>query len=73
MLKAIIFDYNRKFIFNIWESTFKVIKIKFLILIAYYLQISRQSKKTNWITEIILKYLIIINLDKEWDRFLLIL
>ena len=63
---VIIFDKNSKFVSNFWQAMFRLLNIKLLIITTYHSQINEQSKRTNQIIEIVLRYLISKNFDIDW-------
>lgn len=64
--KIIIFDRNSKFMLEFWKIVFIKSKTIMLTSIAYHSQIDDQSKRTNQIIEIVLRYHLIATLDDEW-------
>ena len=69
--KTIIFDRNRKFLFDFWKVIFKQLKILLLYFIAYHFQIDDQSNRINQIVEIVLRFFMTIMNDFiEWSELL---
>lgn len=52
IFKIIIFDYDPKFLFNLWTILYKQLSIKFFYLTTYYLQTNGASECINQITKI---------------------
>jgi hypothetical protein len=65
MSRAIIFDKDAKFRFDLWKILFKIIEIDLLTNIVYHSQIDEQSKRTNQIVKIVLRFLLTSN-DQEY-------
>ena len=60
---AIIFDRDFKFIFEFWRNLFKRFDVDLLTFIFYHAQTDEQSKRTNQIVKIAIRFLITINID----------
>ena len=54
--QIILFDRNKKFMTVFWKTTFNHLKIAFLFITAYHFQKNDQSKQTNQILKIALKF-----------------
>ena len=63
---VILFDRDRKFLFELWTTIFRYLDVKLLYSIVYHSQIDDQSEIINQIVEIALRYLIVTlnNFDK---------
>ena len=56
--KTIIFDCDRKFLFDMWTIMFTKLNVKLFYFITYHFQIDELSKRINQTFEIILRFLI---------------
>ncbi len=63
--RAIIFDRDAKFRFEIWKALFKVVEIDLLMSTAYHSQTDEQSERINQTIEIALRFLLTCN-DQEY-------
>ena len=54
--KIIIFDKNKKFLFDMWNAMFKKLNVKLLYSIVYYFQTNKQNERINQIVEIVIKF-----------------
>ena len=62
----IIFDRDSKFLFEFWTVFFERLNTNLFFNFAYHSQIDEQSKRTNQIFEIILRYFITKHSDLNW-------
>ena len=67
---VIIFDRNRKFLFDFWIAFFKRLEINLLMNTAYHSQIDDLSKRFNQIVEMTLRFLITENSNIDWIKIL---
>lgn len=56
--KIIIFDCDRKFLSELWQTIFTRLKMKTLFYTAYHPQSNGQNEKTNQTIEIVFRYFI---------------
>ncbi len=71
LFKAIISDWDRKFLFSLWKGIFKQLKINLLYLTAYHSQTDDSSETTNKMIEIALQYwIMILKCSEEWPKSL---
>ena len=56
LLKAIIFDRDRKFLSELWSVIFSKLEVKLLYFIAYHSQTDDQFERINQMIEIALRY-----------------
>ena len=70
LLKIIIFDRDRKFLFAFWKALFLRLEVKLLYFIAYHSQFDDAFERINQIIEITLKSLILIINSKDWLTFI---
>ena len=73
MSRAFIHDKDKKFLFVFWKTIFKKLSVQYLAFVVYHSQINDQSERTNQIVEIVLRYILTINLDLDWMTFLSII
>ena len=69
--KVIIFDRNRKFLFELWIIIFKHFDVNLFYFTIYYSQTNEQSEKINQMIKIILKYYMNM-LQKSFDWSLIL-
>ena len=69
----IIFDKNKKFIFELWKAIFSRLRIKLMMIIAYHAQTNNQFKKTNQTIEIAFRFFITKNSNFEWSKMFFVL
>ncbi len=62
----IISNKDLKFIFEFWRTVINKLKIKLLMSIAYHSQTDKQSKKTNQIVKIALRFFLTKNSRIDW-------
>ena len=63
--ERIIFDKDSKFLSDFWKAMFKKLKTNLLLFTTYYSQTDEQSKRTNQIVKITLRYFIAKNPEKD--------
>ena len=69
--KMILSDRDRKFLFDLWKSIFRTLKINFLYFTVYHSQIDESSERINQTVEIVLRhYLLNMNNSTEWSDVL---
>jgi len=74
LFKAIISDWDRKFLFSLWKGIFKQLKVNLLYLTVYHSQTDGSSETTNKMVEIVLQYWIMtLKCPEEWSKSLLCL
>jgi hypothetical protein len=56
--KIIIFDRDSKFVNSFWKATFHYLNVALHFIIAYHLSSDDQSKRTNQIIKIVIKYVL---------------
>ena len=67
--KIIIFDRNRKFLFELWTALFALLSVKLFYFTTYHSQTNDVSEKINQILEIALRSLILIIKDaRDWSK-----
>ncbi len=64
--KNIISNKNSKFVFEFWRTLFEKLNIKLLMSTAYHSQTDDQSKRTNQIVKIALRFFLIENSEIDW-------
>ena len=69
--RIIISNRNFKFIAAFWKFIFNHLKIVFLFITAYHFQTDEQSKKTNQIVKIVLRYFFMKKNITDFFKFLL--
>ena len=67
--KVIIFDRDSKSLFKLWKTIFQSLEIELLYFTAYHSQSNEQSKRTNQIMKIALRYYLFNNSDENWEVF----
>jgi hypothetical protein len=69
LFKAIISDWDRKFLFSLWKEIFKQLKVDLLYSTAYHSQTDDSSEMTNKTVEIALQYWIMtLKCSEEWPK-----
>ena len=69
--KMILNDRDRKFLFDLWKSIFRTLKINLLYFTIYHSQIDDNSEKINQTVEVVLRhYLLSMNNSTEWSDVL---
>ena len=72
MFKTIIFDRDRKFMFDFWVTMFRILSVRLLFFTTYHSQTNDQSKKINQILEIALRFVIsLLNNFANWFDLML--
>ena len=61
LFKTMIFDRDSKFVISFWKTTFHHLKIALLYITTYHSQANEQSKRTNQIVKIALRYFLMKN------------
>lgn len=70
ILKTIISNRDSKFMFFFWRTIFKKLDVELLTFIANHSQTNDQSKRTNQIVKLALRYFVIENSEKDFDLVL---
>ena len=71
LFKTIIFDKNRKFLFDMWSTIFKKLNVKLLYSIVFHSQIDEQFERINQLLKIVLRYhMITMKNSTEWSKVL---
>lgn len=71
LFKVIISNRDKKFLSKLWAIIFKKLDVKFFYFIVYHFQTNDQSKRTNQIVEIILRFhMIIMKNSIQWSKIL---
>ena len=69
--KMILSDRDRKFLFDLWKSIFRTLKINLLYFTIYHSQIDDSSERINQTVEVVLRhYLLSMNNSTEWPDVL---
>ena len=63
IFKIIIFDRDKKFLFDFWKKIFRLLNVFLLYFIVYYSQIDEQFKRINQIMKIVLRFVIVLLID----------
>ena len=72
MFKTIIFDRDRKFMFDFWVTMFRILSVRLLFFTTYHSQTNDQSKKINQILKIALRFVIsLLNNFANWFDLML--
>ena len=56
--KTIIFDRNKKFMFDLWTTIFDLLEIRFLFFTIYHSQTNEQFERTNQTLKIVFRFVI---------------
>ena len=68
--KAIISDWDLKFMSDLWKAIFKSMRTRILMSTAYHSQTDEQSERMNQSVKIALRYYMIENSEGDWVSFL---
>ena len=72
VFKTIIFDRDRKFMFDFWVTMFRILSVRLLFFTTYHSQTNDQSKKINQILKIALRFVIsLLNNFANWFDLML--
>ena len=72
VLKTIIFDRDRKFMFDFWMTMFRILSVRLLFFTTYHSQTNDQSKRINQTLKIALRFVIsLLNNFANWFDLML--
>ena len=68
---VIISDHDQKFLSELWQTMFQLLKVELHFMTAYHPQADRQSEQINQTAEIMIQHITQTNPEADWESILL--